>query len=187
MPIPSVNKSEQEKDYISRCISAIGSEYDVEGQAYAICKSEFDKKEKMAKIPVEIAGDNEEKILEYLPEVKSGETEDEYLARCVIVLYPEYVDEQQGYSLCADKYQRKITIQNNKATMKQEKMSAFDRKKLEFQVELAKADLRKRGINLAEEGTSYPFDQCVQDQLDRGYDDESAHNICGAIKRDYGH
>ena len=65
--------------------------------------------EKMAKIPIEIIGDNEEKILEYLPDVKSGETEDAYLKRCVIVLYPEYVDEQAGYSICADKYQRIIT------------------------------------------------------------------------------
>ena len=65
--------------------------------------------EKLEKIPIDIIGNNEEKILEYLPEVKSGETEDAYLERCVIVLYPEYMDEQGGYSLCADKYQRIIT------------------------------------------------------------------------------
>lgn len=118
MPIPKPNKAEQEKDYISRCISEIASEYDVEGQAYAVCKGTYDK-ETMAKekIPVEIAGDNEEKILEYLPEVEHGESEDHYLERCVVVLYPDYVDEQQGYSLCADKYQRKITIQNRREIM----------------------------------------------------------------------
>ena len=64
---------------------------------------------KMEKIPIEIIGDNEEKILEYLPDVKSNEQEHDYLARCVIVLYPEYVDEQAAYSICADKYQRIIT------------------------------------------------------------------------------
>lgn len=110
MPIPTPNKSEKEQDYISRCISEIASEYDAEGQAYAVCKGEWDKPTKMAKIPIEIIGDNEEKILEYLPDVKSREMEDAYLKRCVIVLYPEYVDEQKAYSLCADKYQRKITI-----------------------------------------------------------------------------
>jgi len=67
------------------------------------------KEKKMAKIPIEIIGDNEEKVLEYLPDVKSSETEDAYLERCVIVLYPEYVDEQAAYSICADKYQRIIT------------------------------------------------------------------------------
>ena len=48
--------------------------------------------EELAKIPVEIIGDNEEKILEYLPEVKGKEMEKDYLERCVIVLYPEYYD-----------------------------------------------------------------------------------------------
>lgn len=187
MPIPKPKSGEMEDKYISRCISAIASEYDVEGQAYAICKSEFDKKENMKKIPVEIAGDNEEKILEYLPSVKPKETEDEYLARCVIVLYPEYVDEQQGYSLCADKYQRQITIENNKVTMKAEKMSAFDRKKLEFQVQIALKELREKGINLAEEGGgSYPWDECIKDQTERYGDEETAQKVCGYIKSEYG-
>ena len=43
MPIPNVNSGELENEYISRCISEIASEYDAEGQAYAVCKGEFDK------------------------------------------------------------------------------------------------------------------------------------------------
>jgi hypothetical protein len=43
MPIPNVNSGELENEYISRCISEIVSEYDAEGQAYAVCKGEFDK------------------------------------------------------------------------------------------------------------------------------------------------
>jgi hypothetical protein len=66
--------------------------------------------------------------------------------------------------------------------MKQEKMSDFDRKKLEFQVLLAKKELRERGINLAEEGGgSYPWDECIADQTAK-YGAESAAKICGAIK-----
>jgi glycosyltransferase involved in cell wall biosynthesis len=49
MPIPYPNKGEKEDKYISRCISEIASEYDVEGQAYAVCKSTYDK-DKMSKI-----------------------------------------------------------------------------------------------------------------------------------------
>jgi hypothetical protein len=49
MPIPKPESREQEDKYISRCISEIGSEYDVEGQAYAVCKSTYDK-DKMSKI-----------------------------------------------------------------------------------------------------------------------------------------
>jgi hypothetical protein len=49
MPIPKPEGRELEDKYISRCISEIGSEYDVEGQAYAVCKSTYDK-DKMSKI-----------------------------------------------------------------------------------------------------------------------------------------
>jgi hypothetical protein len=31
----------------------------------------------------------------------------------------------------------------------------------------------------------YPWDDCIADQLDRGYDEESANNICGWIKANY--
>ena len=43
MPIPSPSKEQDEQTYISECISEIGNEYDVEGQAYAVCKGEWDK------------------------------------------------------------------------------------------------------------------------------------------------
>jgi hypothetical protein len=49
MPIPKPEGREQEDKYISRCISDIASEYDIEGQAYAVCKSTYDK-DKMSKI-----------------------------------------------------------------------------------------------------------------------------------------
>ena len=49
MPIPSPKSGEQENKYISRCISDIANEYDVEGQAYAVCKSTYDR-DKMSKI-----------------------------------------------------------------------------------------------------------------------------------------
>jgi hypothetical protein len=70
--------------------------------------------EKMAKIPLDIIGDNEEKILEYLPTPKANEREDAYLERCIIVLYPEYYDQTMATALCADKYQRKTTVTNLK-------------------------------------------------------------------------
>ena len=49
MPIPKPQGGEQEDKYISRCISGVVGEYDVEGQAYAVCKSTYDK-DKMSKI-----------------------------------------------------------------------------------------------------------------------------------------
>jgi len=46
MPIPKPDSGETEEKYISRCISDVIGEYDADGQAYAVCKGEFDK-EKM--------------------------------------------------------------------------------------------------------------------------------------------
>lgn len=42
MPIPKPESGELEEKYISRCISDVIGEYDEEGQAYAVCKGEFD-------------------------------------------------------------------------------------------------------------------------------------------------
>ena len=42
--IPEPSGSEKEEEYIGRCISAIASEYPVEGQPYAICKAKWDEK-----------------------------------------------------------------------------------------------------------------------------------------------
>jgi len=42
MPIPKPSGKDEQK-YISSCISEIINEYDAEGQAYAVCKAEWDK------------------------------------------------------------------------------------------------------------------------------------------------
>jgi hypothetical protein len=39
----------------------------------------------------------------------------------------------------------------------------------------------RKPINFAD----YPWDECIDDQLNRGYDEESANNICGWIKANY--
>jgi hypothetical protein len=113
MPIPKVKANEIEEEYISRCISEISSEYTEEGQPYAICKGEFDN-------PTELAQHETEPILDELPEVKSGETEDRYVQRCIPSLYPAKFDQQQAASYCADHY-------SNKATLGLKKASSFDR------------------------------------------------------------
>jgi hypothetical protein len=43
MPVPKPTSGQDEQEYISACIREIIGEYDVEGQAYAICKTEYDK------------------------------------------------------------------------------------------------------------------------------------------------
>ena len=187
MPIPKYDGT-PEKEWIGKCMSEISSEYE-QGQALAICYNQMDVNmslETLAKIPLEIIGDNEEKILDYLPDVKSNEMENDYIPRCIVVLYPEYYDETMATSLCADKYQRKITVTNlkkqNLNSMKAKPMSDFDRNKLEFQALLANKQLRERGIHLAD----YPWDECIADQIKQYGDEETAKAVCGKIKAESG-
>lgn len=42
--IPSPESGEKESDYISRCMGAIGSEYDTQEQALAVCYAQLEKK-----------------------------------------------------------------------------------------------------------------------------------------------
>jgi hypothetical protein len=80
------------------------------------------------------------------------------------------------------KSKAKVTTPEPTTPAKPQTMSAFDRKRLEFQVQQALLELRTKGIDLAEEGGgSYPWDECIADQTAK-YGEESAANICGAIK-----
>jgi len=49
MPIPKPKQNEREDDYISRCMSQIGSEYESNEQAVAVCYSTY-RRDKMGKI-----------------------------------------------------------------------------------------------------------------------------------------
>jgi hypothetical protein len=44
----------------------------------------------------------------------------------------------------------------------------------------------EKGINLAEGGGSYPWDECIADQTARYGDEETAKKVCGYIKSEYG-
>ena len=43
--IPSPKKDENQKDFITRCISKIGKEYTKPGQSYAVCSGKWSDKE----------------------------------------------------------------------------------------------------------------------------------------------
>jgi hypothetical protein len=44
----------------------------------------------------------------------------------------------------------------------------------------------EKGINLQEEGVSYPWEECIADQTARYGDEEIAKKVCGMIKSKYG-
>jgi len=49
MPIPKPNGTENEQEYVSRCMHAIGNEYD-QKQALAICYSTYQQASAQAKV-----------------------------------------------------------------------------------------------------------------------------------------
>jgi len=60
--------------------------------------------------------------------------------------------------------------------------NTFEKKRIEFNAELLKAQLRRDGISLED----YPWDTCVAEQTDRYGDEETARKVCGMIKSKYG-
>ena len=103
-----------------------------------------------------------------------------------MVLYPEYYDQTMATALCSDKLQRKTTVTNLKKIMKQEKMSAFERNKLDFLIRFAEARLRNEILLAEEGGADYPWEDCIADQIKQYGDKDTAEKVCGAIKSKYG-
>ena len=60
--------------------------------------------------------------------------------------------------------------------------NTFEKKRIEFNAELLKAQLRRKGISLAD----YPWSDCIADQTERYGDEETAKKVCGKIKAESG-
>ena len=94
MPI-TPRKSENEEEFIGRCMSEEKDSFPDETQRYAVCKSKWDA----------------ENLSEELPAVKGGETLETYIRRCVPTIYKEGGDYDQRVAtgMCADHYEGKTT------------------------------------------------------------------------------
>ena len=117
MPIPKPETGEMEDKYISRCISEIHTEYDVEGQAYAVCKGEYDK----MSLAVEDTSQ--------LPEPKPNEQRHEYILRCIPTIYKpggEY-DQRIATAMCADRYENSNTLLKSETKMSYDPMNRVAR------------------------------------------------------------
>ena len=170
MPVKPTG-SETEDEFISRCMGEEKSSFPDNAQRYAVCKSKWDSQNMSVDLQ-----DNE---IDSLPEPKAGEERDKYIMRCIPTIYHkggEY-DQRTAISMCSSKYE------NSKEQLGEVKMkSAFDRQLEQAQFNLTEVQLKREGVDLAD----YPWDQCISDQLDKGYSEESANNICGYIKAKYG-
>lgn len=110
-----------------------------------------------------------------LPKKKEGESKDQFISRCTGELYPAEYDQRQALAVC-------YNIWEGKEIEAMKTKSPFQRKAEEFQIQLATAEAKMKGIELED----YPWDECIADQTKRYGDAETAKNICGWIKAKYG-
>lgn len=108
-----------------------------------------------------------------IPIPTKGQTEEEFIGECIPAIIDEYGQEQAA-AICYATYEKETS------------MSSYSKNRIQTQMALAAKDAIKRGINLAEEGGSYPWDECIADQEARYGDLETAQKVCGYIKSEYG-
>ena len=156
MPIPKPKAGQDEQTYISECIPAIIDEYGQE-QAAAICYATY-RQDKMSKIK-----DTAAKVMarvKYDVDFRG------------INLFAEGGLED----ICWDGY---VAIGTKDMDGRQVPNCVPIKEEME-------AILSEKGINLAEEDGSYPWDECIADQTARYGDEETAKKVCGYIKSEYG-
>ena len=145
-----------------------------------------------------------------IPSINAGESQSEYVGRCMHEIGSEYDTNEQSVAICINTYQKGSM---NKTTEQRivDKLSgihllegledacwdgyiAIGTKDLDgrevpncvpIKDEASKVQMEKK-YNFAEGGTSYPWDECIADQTTRYGDEETAKKVCGYIKSEYG-
>jgi len=113
-----------------------------------------------------------------IPNVNSGETQNDYVGRCMSAIASEYDTNEQAVAICINTYE--------KGNMSKDMMNRVAMKVNGIRmIELA-ADADAIKTELAEDGGSYPWEECIADQTARYGDEETAKKVCGYIKSEYG-
>ena len=126
-----------------------------------------------------------QKVVFRYTEVQIGSQNLEMINDYMVQIYQvygnfEYDTNEQLIAVCISSYERGT------------KMSRTPQQRVEMRINGVNLIFGARAADerlaeLAEEGGgSYPFDECVQDQIKRYGSEETAKKVCGAIKRDYG-
>lgn len=145
-----------------------------------------------------------------IPSINAGESQSEYVGRCMHEIGSEYDTNEQSVAICINTYERgtmsksteqriadKLSGINLLAGLEEscwEGYIAIGTKDLDgrevpncvpIKEEASKVQMEKK-YNFAEGGTSYPWDECIADQTARYGDEETAKKVCGYIKSEYG-
>lgn len=205
MPIKPTG-SETEQEFISRCMSEEKESFPDTSQRYAVCKSKWDNSMKTQDFETEIfvlkpsKNENRGKYLErcsknnrmrlQYPNMRerlnsclhgfnsfykywnkleefAGIPSDSALGECIAREKAKGADYRTAYASCSTKVVNQPTGGTNPSVAPASSVSLSE-----------DDNLIEEPVLLAD----YPWDDCIADQLDKGYDEESANKICGYIK-----
>jgi hypothetical protein len=113
-----------------------------------------------------------------IPNPNKGENQNEYVGRCMHEIASEYDTNEQAVAICINTYE-KTNMSSDLTGRVAQRMGAVR------MIKLAK-DADEIRTQLAEDGGSYPWDECIADQTARYGDEETAKKVCGYIKSEYG-
>ena len=117
-----------------------------------------------------------------IPNPNKGETQNDYVGRCMHEIASEYDTNEQAVAICINTYE-KGNMSKSTSDRVAMKMQGVWLKQEAWAKDQAKMIYNEK---FAEEGGSYPWDECIADQTERYGDEETAKKVCGYIKSEYG-
>jgi hypothetical protein len=116
-----------------------------------------------------------------IPKPSGDETQDQYVGRCMHSIASEYDTNEQAVAICISTYEKGTMSMSR--TPQERVQLRIKGVNLIFAARLADDKLAE----LAEEGGgSYPWEDCIADQIKEYGDEETAKKVCGYIKSKYG-
>jgi hypothetical protein len=153
MPVKPTS-SENEQDFIGRCMSEEKDSFPDQAQRYAVCKSKWDV-ENMSKLT---------------------DTSAKVMAKIV------YNEKFRGINLAGLEKGPNDPCYEDYVQIGTKDLDGREVPNcVPLSEEIGKIG-NEKGINLAEGGSTYPWDECIADQTARYGDEETAKRVCGAIK-----
>jgi hypothetical protein len=206
MPIPNPAQGESQNEYVGRCISDINEEYPNE-QAVAICISNWQKthmsKDASQRVAMKMEGIRLYQTFAECGKMKAQLAENPQLDyphdMCVKDMMEKYGDQYTAERICkciVDTYSKdgvELVEEGGLEGACWEGYIAIGTKEKDGRMvpncvpaEEVMAEIESKGIKLAEDGKSLPWEDCIKKMADEGYSEESQKNICGYIKSQYG-
>ena len=119
-----------------------------------------------------------------IPKPNGGESQNEYVGRCMNEIASEYDTNEQAVAICINTYEKGNMSKTSKMSTENKVASKLSGIKLLFEAREADKIIE---VLAAKGEASYPWEQCIEDQTKQYGDKDTAEKVCGYIKSTYGH